>query len=812
MLGWRRARACETAARPLEAPDFEDHFSKSETYGALLVVKRRFSAEERFVLSLALVSGPRAFGLTLMAVSAFGLWWEGRAAATTGAPAPQTAPGVPGMARAAPTSGNPLGQLRFEANVGQLDDQVRFQARGGGFGLYLTRDGATVALKHRATDEPMVVSMHLVGARSVEPSAEGQLAGRSNYDVGSDKSKWTSGVSSYARVRYPELLPNVDVIYYGSQERELEYDIVVRPGADPRALQVALEGLSSLELAQDGDALLGLPDGSVLHKRRPVAYQLDEQGVKSFVVARFRKLSPDRLGFEVGPFDAGRPLVIDPTLSYASYLGGSRFDEFSAVAATSTGETYAVGYTTGTLFPTRSAAQGTYGGGASDAVICKVKADGTGLVYATYLGGNDADRAYGIALDPTGAAYVVGVTQSTAFPAAHPLQAYAGGQDAFVAKLSDAGALIYSTTLGGGGDDYAQAVAVSPSGEAYVVGTTFSVAGPGGFPTAAPLQAVLSGTSDAFVSRLTFNASTLALSLTYSTFLGGAGVEYGHGVALDGSGNAYVVGETSSSNFATPSAAQASLSGSSDAFVSKLSPTGSALTYWTYLGGTSSSDVATGVALVGGAAVVVGYTSSASGFPHANAAQATFGGGSSDAFVTRVGAAGSSFDFSTYVGGSGADSASAVAVDANGFIYVTGQTASSDFPLELPLTGQSSLQGPSDAFLTAFSAGATQLYSTYLGGTAADAGVGVAMSKAPPTLHLLGNTFSNNFPTTVGSMFSSQLGPQDGFIARLPVVALTPAPSTQPLTLLLLVGLLLGAGLLALSFRAPSYARPHAGE
>lgn len=242
-----------------------------------------------------------------------------------------------------------------------------------------------------------------------------------------------------------------------------------------------------------------LTDGIVLRQRKPLAYQTDAAGARTFVQADFRQGPDGRLGFAVSGHDPTRPLVIDPVLSYSTYLGGSIFDEFFAVAADAAGNTYAVGYTTGTLFPTRSPAQGVYGGGASDAIICKLNATGTDFVYSTYLGGSGADQAWGLALDSSGNAYVTGVTYSANFPtSAGALQlAHGGGlQDAFVTKFSGSGVLLYSTYLGGAQDDLGYGIAVRSTGDAYVVGTTFSA----NFPNLGGFQLALSGTSDAFVS------------------------------------------------------------------------------------------------------------------------------------------------------------------------------------------------------------------------------------------------------------------------------------------------------------------------
>lgn len=683
--------------------------------------------------------------------------------------------------------------LRFEPNRGQFEDRIRYLARGPNFGLHLSREGATLALKGAESDERAIVGLRVVGARAVEPQGFGVLPGHSNYVMGNAAQHWVNAVASFSQVQYAGVLPGVDLVFYGTGARELEYDLRLAPGADPALIELELDGVVDIELSQTGDALLKLPGGGELKQHRPIAYQLEPDGVRHFLPAEFRVLPGRRLGFRVSGVDPARALVIDPVLSYATYLGGSRYDHFNAVAADASGNTYAVGYTTGTLFPTAAAAQPGYGGGFSDAVIVKLNAAGNSFIYATYLGGSDADQAYGVAVDASGNAYVTGVTFSANFPKLGALQpTLGGGQDAFVAKLNGGGALVYSTFLGGTGDDLGQAIAVNAAGEAYVAGSTFSA----NFPKLGAFQGALSGTNDAFVSRLTAAGS----SLVSSTYLGGAGGEYGQGIAIDNAGGAIVVGQTGSSNFPVLSAAQGSFGGSlADAFISRFNPAGSSLVYSTYLGG-SASDVATGVAQVGGAAIVAGYTSS-SNFPVLGGGQAALGGGS-DAFLTRVNQSGSAFDYSTFLGGASSDAANAVLLDGSGFVYVVGETASTDFPAASPITGQEVLKGTSDAFLAAFSSSSgAKSYASYLGGNAADSAVGVAAGAG--LLHVLGNTFSSNFPTQ-SAIFSSPLGPQDGFVARLPVQTLAPAPAGGWMTWCLLGALLLGSGLFALGWRRPS--------
>jgi len=735
-------------------------------------------------------------------LSGAGLWCEAAAHAE---------PRVDGVETGAPAKASPVAaaSLRFEANRGQFEGRVRFLARGMGYGLYLTPEGATLALRRSAPKaaqlpgldgarrgadgETALVTMRLVGARSVEPSAEGELPGRSNYFVGSDPEKWRTGVESYARVVYADALPGVDVVYYGTETNELEYDLRLGPGVETGSVELAFDGIDSLELDHDGSALLKLAGGARIRQQRPIAYQTTDAGLRMQVRAQYELRAGGKLGFAVQGHDPKRPLVIDPVLTYGTFLGAGNYDELFGVATDVAGNTYVAGYTTGGLFPTSTTVQQLYAGGASDAVVCKINAAGTGFVYSTYLGGSNADQAYGIAADASGNTYVTGVTYSTNFPTASAFQAtHAGASfaDGFVAKLSSNGAtLAYSTYLGGAQDDFPRGIGVGPTGNAYVAGVTFSA----GFPTALPLQATLGGGNDAFVSQLSPSGS----SLVYSTFLGGSNSEYGNAIATTPTGEVFVVGSTNSNNFPTVNALQASVASGTDAFVSKLNPAGSALAYSTYLGG-RFTDNAFGVAQSLGEVIVVGSTTS-DNFPVASAAQpALASAGVTDAFISRLSPAGSGLLFSTYLGGTGAESAVAVAVDPQKNTYVVGQTASGNFPLLAPLANQESFGGgATDAFFAAYRVSGEKAFSSYLGGDFEDRAAGVAVQSGP-SVHLAGNTLSPDFPTQSPLPNLGTLrGSQDGFVVRsLLIDSHSAVPATTALSLLLTSTFLLGLGLL----------------
>ena len=704
--------------------------------------------------------------------------------------------------------------LRFEPNRGQFEDRVRYLARGMGYAVYLTRGGATLALSRSSaaqpkTNEPLahrtaqleqaLVSMHVVGGRDVEPEGDTRLQGASNYFVGNDPASWKSDVENYASIRYEDVLPGVSVVYYGNAGRQLEYDLVLSPGANPNQVVLEFEGADAIRIDADGSAVLQLPGGVELRKPAPVAYQVDAAGTRFPVSSRYQLRGTHRLGFALGNYDRTRVLRIDPVLLYSTYLGGSSFDQAFGGATDPAGNTYLVGYTASTLFPTIAPLQPNLAGGVFDAFVCKINPQG-GIVYATFLGGSGADEGYAIAADAAGNAYVTGVTFSTDFPTVAPFQASAGGkQDAFIAKLNPQGsALVYSSYLGGTQDDFAQGIAVGPSGNAYLAGTTFSA----NFPKLAALSATLRGTSDAFVTSFAAAGS----SLVYSTYLGGSADEAGHGVAVDTSGNAFVVGSTSSSNFPLASPLQATFGGGAlDAFVSKLNAAGSAFIYSTYLGGVFTDDALGVASNASGLATVVGYTTSTN-FPHPNAIQPSLASaGQNDAFVSQLSASGNTLAFSSYLGGSGNDSASAVGMDAANNVYVVGSTDSSDFPLLKPITGQSAYHGATDGFVSALEASSSTLsYSSYLGGSDEDHAVGVGVQAIGGTTHVVGNTSSVNFPVALAPI-ATLVGAQDAFITRLPGVS-TAVPASARWTFVLLGGFLLGAGLLVMSAQKKRWA------
>jgi hypothetical protein len=683
-----------------------------------------------------------------------------------------------------------LTRLRFEENQGQAGLDARFVLRLPGAGVAFEASGprlyfgGTGSLRMRfagGADAPRLDGLH-------------RLPGVTNYLIGSNPADWQIGLASFGRVRYHEVYPGIDVVFHGDQG-PLEYDLVARPGADPRAVRLAFDGAGSVSIDSTGRLLIDGP-GGLLTQQPPTAYQLID-GQRHEVDSRFATDAAGRVSFELGSYDPTLPLVIDPVIGYSTFLGGEHSDIANAIAVDSAGSTYVTGETDSTMFPLRNPFDPTIGGGTCgfgfpcrDAFVAKLNPAGTKLVYATYLGGNSDDMGRGIAVDPSGNAYVTGNTASANFPTQNPIQATFGGGtcseigcigDAFVTKLGPTGtSLVYSTYLGGAGNDQGNGIAVGADGQAAVAGITQS----GNFPTRKAFQPSIAGVRDGFVAKLAAAGS----SFQYSTYLGGHEtgfdlVESARAVALDAQGSAYVTGETTAPDFPLKNPFQGVCVGCdsarSDAFVAKLQPTGRALVYSTYLGGFTDEgsmghEQGLGVAVgPGNEAFVAGFTSSRDFPVTPGAFQETFGEGDDgvggDGFVTRFSAAGGTLRYSTYLGGQHNDVAQAVAVDSGGHAHVTGYTNSDDFPIRLPL--QSELLGQYDAFVSTLNPKGSRLQdSTFLGGSQGDViqvtfGTGIAVD-ASRNAYVVGWTDTTDFP--VQNAFQPNLrGEYDSFVTKI---------------------------------------------
>lgn len=505
--------------------------------------------------------------------------------------------------------------LAFEANRGQASSGVDYVARGQGYTLTLSAGKALMGL-HRPGDSGPgeVLGLNLLGAnpRPAVIALDG-LAARVNYYIGNDPTQWHPDVPTYGKVGYQAVYPGVDLIYYGNHGR-LEYDLVVGAGANLGRIRLTVTGAQSVTLDAQGNLLLHTAEGDLV-EQAPTLYQ-EVNGVRQAVSGRYVIQDGGTIGFAVGAYDQGQPLTIDPVLNYSTYLGGTGSDQGLGVAIDSQGFILVTGSASSDLLQ-RSPVQQGYGGGASDAFVAKIdptKSGDASLIYMTFVGGTGTDVGRAIAADAAGNAHFTGQTTSTNFPTfsngLFPIQTSNGGavelRDAFIGELDAAGKAVYSTYYGGGADEDGRAIAVAPNGTTYVAGDTFST----DFRTSSfAAQPSLRGLHDAFVVRINPDST-----LNYSTLLGGSGDDFANAIALDAAGNVYVAGQTGSSDFPTANPFQGALFGATNAFITKINPTGQVIVSSTYLGG-SGNDSASGIAVDGSGSVTVVGTTSSGDFP-----------------------------------------------------------------------------------------------------------------------------------------------------------------------------------------------------
>lgn len=681
--------------------------------------------------------------------------------------------------------------LRFEENVGQFTDGVSFVAIRGRARLALRGDGAELSVRssrpNEADERETTLSFTVAGGRKVAPEASAKLETKTNYFLGNDPAKWRTDVANYARVTYRDVLDGVDLVYHG-EEGQMEYDFIVKPGAKPAAVAMNVGGAKDLSIAESGDLVVHTPDGDFVQPA-PRVYQHDAAGREIEVKARYRVVGERSIGFEVASYDTTKDLVIDPVIGYASYLGGAGTETINGVAVDKDGAAYVTGVATlGTVtatalkFPTTAGAfQANHDAennttNVNDAFVAKFKADGSGLVYATYVGGTGADVARSIAVDADGQALIGGSTVASNFPTANTgIQLTrpdsAASTDGFVVKLNAAGsALAFSTYLGTPGQnvvDVVNGVAYDSAGNPYVTGTTNHQ----DFPTTIGAYDTTRNGQDAFVARLAKDGS----ALIYSTFLGGTGTEVGNGIVVDGT-QPIVVGTTNNNTFPTKGAAQ-DYSAGTDGFVTKLSADGSALEFSTFIG-SSGTDTPRAVAVDKNHAVyVVGESNTLASDPlqlpvtKGNAIQEANAGGT-DIFVTKLDAAGANHLYTTWLGGSGNETASGIAVDGDGYATIVGYSSATGYPLR---TEASTYKGGNDAVVTRLkpNGGTVAVYSSYLGGTGSDLAYGVALDAAGNAV-VVGSTAST-FPVTTGAAQTTRYG-TDGFIAKL----ISPSPDLAP--------------------------------
>ena len=668
--------------------------------------------------------------------------------------------------------------MRFEANRGQVDPRVEYYSKGDEYMLFLTRREAVLSLaSERGTG---VVRISLPGSNP-RPVIEGidPLASRANYFLGQRRENWHAGVPTYRRVRYRSVYPGIDLIYYGSG-KQLEYDFVVTPCADPRRIRLRFSGSDAVRIDEAGNLIVRV-GGEDLRQPKPVVYQ-ESAGARAPVGGRYELLGRTEVGFTIGPYDRSRKLVIDPVLVYSSFLGAANRDLASAVAVDSKGYIWVAGNTNSRSFPTAGEPVFDINKGNQDIFVARFNPSASGaesLVYCTYLGGANDDEVRGVTVDAFGKLYLVGNTASTDFPlqgAVHR-DTNAGDRDAFLAIIDPSqgglSSLAYSTYLGGEAADFAQAVALDATGKVYVVGYTLSLQ----FSIAGDVPQISNRTGwDAFLARFDLSIEG-AGSLTYSTYLGGASTDVATGVAVDAQGRMYVGGYTFSNDFPVTDRVHRDIyAGGGDVFLTRIDPAKpglDALDYSTYLGG-SGLDVAYSMVLdARGGVVFSGYTLS-NDFPLAGDSLQRDNAGNADIFIARLDPSlppSQALTYSTYFGGSSADVAYGMVLDAAGRVYLAGYSMSTDLPTR-GTDVQTTMAGTWDAFVAvidpSLNADQSLVYCSYFGGTGADVAYGIAVDSRGD-VYIAGLTQTLSFPITGNAYQGANGGFVDAFVTKLRV-------------------------------------------
>jgi all-beta uncharacterized protein/beta-propeller repeat-containing protein len=662
--------------------------------------------------------------------------------------------------------------LRFEPDARAAD---RFVARGARFGFEFSKDRASFAAGGHSA------SLQFVGSDS-RAHIEGEeiLKSKTNLFLGKDPAKWRRGVVNYGRLRVGGLYPGVDLVYYGSAG-ELEYDLKVAPGADPARIRLRLTD-GNAKLDRDGNLFADLI------QKRPVAYQFDEDGTRVAVKSSYRRNHDGSYGFALAAYDRRRELVIDPVLTFSTYLNGSYTDIAFAVGHDQNGLIYVAGTTNSPDLPLAGTpTQATYAG-ETDVFVAQINptvTPGQAVLFATYVGGTSTETFGGLAVGPQGDIYLTGTTESTDFPvtsgAYQASLTLASGTNAFVVWINSSQSLAYSTYLGGSLFDSGNAIALDAKGRVWITGGVQSM----NFPTVAPLQSSLDGnfSQDIFVAGFDPTQSGAA-SLLYSTYLGGSSWDTGRGIAVASDGTLWIAAGTYSFDIPTVNAYQTNYRGGGDGYVAHIDPTQGAngLLYATFIGGSSLEEARNIVLDPAGPVIVSGYTVSPD-FPVTGSALQPKYGGNTDAFITILNPANTSnppsqLVYSTYFGGVNGDVTFDMKRDANGILYFSGMTMSPGLPSTAGAL-QSAYDGTMDAFVLKLNparAGTAGVdYFTYLGSDGVQAGYGVDFDSLG-NVYLVGSTTGPIFDALGGTGQPASPGKTDAFVAQFSVCGFSIAP------------------------------------
>ena len=683
----------------------------------------------------------------------------------------------------------------FEPNEGQAGPDVRFLTRQGGQ-LTLILDNEIVLVQRSKPGDRAVsdgsVRIRFDGARAPR-GTEGidPTGGVSNYYRGRDRAHWWEGVPHYRRVILREVYPGIDVNYHGDKG-QLEFDFEVAPGVAPEKVLLAVEGAAGLETTASGDVTLLTTQGGEIRLRRPVVYQwIGDTRVE--IAADFAVVGDDRLAFDIGLYDETRPLVIDPVVEYATFLGGSENDTINSATLDADGNSYVTGATDSFSYPAANGFDTLYDA-FLDVIVTKMNADGSKLLFSTYMGGDDSEVGNAITLDAEGMIYVAGYTENVGssgfeFPTTEGVfdDTLNGEKDAWVAQIDpNAGTLVFATLLGGSRLDEAKAIRVDGLGEVHVVGETA-----GSFPTTpgAYDRVYAGGGTDLFYVKL----DSAGTELLYSTYLGASGAEVSPAMQIDDAGHVYIAGTTNSIDLpATPGILQGERSGGMDLFLLKTDTSGDPPEFWTYLGGNQDEGDASLALDVGHNIYITGFTE---GFEFPVSANALFPefGGVRDAFIVKLDMTASVLLYGSFLGGAGADGGAGIVVDQEGSITLTGTTSSADFPVTMDAE-DGVYSGGQDIFITKMGgSGDRLLYSSYFGaGNKLAAARNSLLLDASASTVVAGSfefTGTESLPTTPGAhRMIRPLGQFNGYLVKFNLSEFSGPPQIN-------AGGIVGAGL-----------------
>jgi len=658
--------------------------------------------------------------------------------------------------------------LYYIPNKGQVNEKAKFYAKTSRYTLWMTKEGLVFdsVRKFEATHP----------APAGHPSQEGIIERdvsrlvfldanknsvivpleitqhKVNYFIGNDPNKWQKGISTSKAVLYKNIYKNIDLKVYGN-ESQIEYDWIVKPGGNPADIRFEYKNVKGTRIDKKGNLFVRTKFGELLHKK-PVSFQ-EINGEKVNVESDFKRVDKNTYGFRVHQFSKDYELIIDPVVSleYSTYLGGNNDELYTRMFVDESGQVHLTGYTYSYDFPIKNAYQGSKAS-SLDAILTKFNSSGSDLIFSTYFGGNSSEYFFAITVAGNGDVYIAGDTFSSNLPAINrPI----GGKDIFIARFDSSGNFLAGRYLGGTSEDRNLDIVLDGSNHVWATGFTRS----SDFPVVNPYQGTLSGSASVYVSKLTANLA----NIVYSTYLGGGGESVGWRIEVDNSGYFYVTGRTSSINFPLKNAWQNYHGGGqNDVFLTKFESDGSDLVFSTYLGG-SGDDHCFGLAVGNSGDIYIGGFTYSNDFPTKNPYQENNAGGQ-DVFISAFNSDGSQLLYSTYLGGTADDQHGRLVLDSSGYIYVSGNTSSANFPTKVPY--QSTKKGIDDAFLSILSPGGTDLiYSTFFGGSGWERCLNIARDSSG-NIYLAGETQSWDLPV-LNSFQPNRGGGQDFFVARFSI-------------------------------------------